>query len=432
MTISSNGSKDWPLDRSTAHALDIADPLARLRSKFHLPITVDGNPQTYLCGHSLGLQPRSTAGLINEELLVWQTQAVEGHFNPRRPWLSYHELLTPGLAELCGALSIEVVAMNSLSVNLHLLMMSFYRPTAQRHKILIEASAFPSDRYAVTSQIELHGYNAVESLLQIAPRAGEDTLRSEDIIGLLQREGQQIATVLLPGVQYLSGQLLDMQAITSAAQRQGCTVGFDLAHAIGNVPLQLHDWNIDFAMWCSYKYLNSGPGSIGGAFVHERHARNFSMPRLAGWWGHDKATRFAMPDEFMPLPGAEGWQLSNPPIFACAPLLASLQIFQDAGITALRNKSLQMTSYLQHLLTSLIGAHIELITPSDPQARGCQLSLRLRVPLERARQIHQQLQTMGVICDWREPNVIRVTPVPLYNRYVDAWQFVTALQSLLT
>lgn len=424
-------SQAWALDRNTATALDIADPLARQRSKFHLPITVDGNPQTYLCGHSLGLQPKSVAGLINEELLVWQTQAVEGHFNSHRPWLSYHELLTPGLAELCGATLSEVVAMNSLSVNLHLLLTSFYRPTAQRHKILIEANAFPSDRYAIVSQIQLHGHDAAQSLVTIAPRSGEDTLRTEDFVDLLEREGRQIATVLLPGVQYLTGQLLDMNAITRSAQQQGCTVGVDLAHAIGNVPLDLHDLNVDFAVWCSYKYLNSGPGSIGGAFVHERHATNFDLPRMAGWWGHDKTTRFAMPNQFVPLPGAEGWQLSNPPIFACAPLLASLQIFQDVGMKALRSKSLQLTAYLQHLLISLLDQHIELITPRNPDARGCQLSFRLRVPLEQARHIHQQLQKLGVVCDWREPNVIRVTPVPLYNRYADVWQFVTTLQSLL-
>ncbi|MGC3982530.1 MAG: kynureninase [Steroidobacteraceae bacterium] len=426
-----NESRSWSLERSTATALDIADPLARQRAKFHLPINTDGNPQTYLCGHSLGLQPKSTAGLINEELLVWQTQAVEGHFGKPRPWLSYHELLTPGLAELTGALPIEVVAMNSLSVNLHLLLTSFYRPTTQRRKILIEASAFPSDRYAVCSQLQLHGYDPADNLLELRPRAGEDLLRTEDIVALLEHEGASIATVLLPGVQYLTGQWLDLPAISRVAQQQGCTVGIDLAHAIGNVPLQLHDWNIDFAVWCSYKYLNSGPGSIGGAFVHERHAHNFDLPRLAGWWGHDKTTRFNMPQNFVPLPGAEGWQLSNPPILACAPLLASLQIFQDAGIKALRKKSLQLTAYLEHLLQAQLAGRISLITPKDAAARGCQLSLRLHCEREQARKVHQQLLLQGLICDWREPDVIRVTPIPLYNRHVDVWQFVQALQALL-
>ncbi len=422
---------NWSLDRSTAAALDIADPLARSRSRFHIPISTDGNPLTYLCGHSLGLQPRSTAALINEELLVWQTQAVEGHFNQQRPWLSYHELLTPGLAELCGALPLEVVAMNSLSVNLQLLLTSFYRPTAQRHKILIEASAFPSDRYAVGSQLQLHGFDPAQALIELAPRTGEDLLRSEDIIELLAREGTSIATVLLPGVQYLTGQLLDMAAITQAAQTQGCLVGFDLAHAIGNVPLQLHDWNLDFAIWCSYKYLNSGPGSIGGAFVHERHAHDFIRPRLAGWWGHDKQSRFAMPHDFQPLPGAEGWQLSNPPILACAPLLASLQLFQDAGIKQLRNKSVQLTSYFAHLLTHELSERISIITPAAPEARGAQLSLRLHTSRDQARQVHEQLMKQGFVCDWREPDVIRATPVPLYNRHVDVWQFVQALKTLL-
>lgn len=424
------------LDRGHAAALDVADTLARYRSKFHLPITVDGNAQTYLCGHSLGLQPKSTAGLINEELQTWQMQAVEGHFNSKRPWLSYHELLTPGLAELSGALPIEVVAMNSLSVNLHLLLTSFYRPTAQRHKILIEANAFPSDRYGVCSQLQLHGLDPATSLIELAPRSGEDCLRTEDVLAALEQHGPNIATVLLPGVQYLTGQVFDMATITQAAQQQGCMVGFDLAHAIGNVPLRLHDWNVDFAVWCSYKYLNSGPGAIGGAFVHERYAQRFDLPRLAGWWGHDKHTRFAMPSQFSPLPGAEGWQLSNPSILACAPLLASLQLFQDAGIKALRNKSLQLTAYLEQLILAQLPKQVSVITPADPGSRGCQLSLRLKVDRDNfdqdgARMIHEQLMRQGFICDWREPDVIRAAPVPLYNRYVDVWQFVHALRGLL-
>ena len=421
----------WSLDRSTASALDIADPLARYRSRFHLPITVEGNPQVYLCGHSLGLQPRSTTSLMNEELLIWQNQAVEGHFTGHRPWLSYHELLVPGLAALAGALPSEVVAMNSLSVNLHLLLTSFYRPTTQRHKILIEAGAFPSDRYAICSQLQLHGRDVASSLLQIAPRDGDDVLRTEDILALLDREGHGIATVLLPGVQYLTGQWLDMQAITQAAQKQGCQVGFDLAHAMGNVPLKLHDWNVDFAIWCSYKYLNAGPGAIGGAFVHERHAKNTQLPRLAGWWGHDKHTRFAMPETFVPLPGAEGWQLSNPSILACVPLLASLQIFEEAGMDALRHKSLQLTAYLVHLLNEQVAEHMTIITPADPYAHGAQRSLRLRGDRAAAQTLHQQLMLQGMVCDWREPDVIRVAPVPLYTRYVDVWQFVAALRGLL-
>ncbi|MGD9842661.1 MAG: kynureninase [Steroidobacteraceae bacterium] len=417
-------------DRDAAIALDRADPLASYREQFHIPLTAQGTPQSYFCGHSLGLQPRSAAALLNEELQVWQTQAVEGHFNSERPWLSYHELLNPALAELCGALPLEVVAMNSLTVNLHLLLISFYRPTTQRHKILIEASAFPSDRYAVASQLKLHGYDPAHDLIEVSPRTGEYLLRTEDLLAVLEHEGSRIATALLPGVQYLSGQRYDLQRITHAAHQQGCVVGFDLAHAIGNVPLQLHDWNVDFAAWCSYKYLNSGPGSIGGAFVHERHAQDSELPRLAGWWGHDKHSRFAMPREFMPLPGAEGWQLSNPPIFACAPLLASLRLFSSAGMQALRSKSLQLTAYLETLLNTYCP-QVSIITPTDPQQRGCQLSLRLPLATAQAQQLHQQLLSQGVMCDWREPNIIRVAPVPLYNTYLDVHTFVSALQGLL-
>ena len=421
-----------PLDRSHALALDIADPLAKLRSKFHLPITNEGNAQTYFCGHSLGLQPKHTAELLQEELLNWQHQAVEGHFNKRRPWLSYHELLTPGLASLTGAQPSEVVAMNSLSVNLHLMLVSFYRPTPQRYKILIEAAAFPSDRYAACSQLKFHGYDPADALIEVAPRAGEHTLRTEDIVQTIEQHGANIATVLLPGVQYLTGQLLDMASITQAAQQQGCTVGFDLAHAIGNVPLQLHDWHIDFAVWCSYKYLNSGPGSIGGCFVHERHAHEFNLPRFAGWWGHDKASRFAMPQEFVPLPGAEGWQLSNPPIFACAPLLASLETFAATDMQTLRAKSVQLTAYLEQLLLLQCGAYLTVITPNDSHARGTQLSIRFNLPRERAQQLHEQLYARGFVCDWREPDILRVAPVPLYTRYIDVWNLTHTLQGLLS
>jgi kynureninase len=422
--------RTFTTDRDTAIALDRADALAGYRDQFHIPLNAQGHPQSYFCGHSLGLQPKRTAALLNEELQVWQTQGVAGHFNSERPWLSYHELLIPELVELCGALPIEVVAMNSLSVNLQLLLISFYRPTPQRHKILIEAGAFPSDRYAVSAQLRLHGYDPAHDLIEMAPRAGDDLLRTEDVLALLEREGSSIATVLLPGMQYLTGQLFDMQRITQVAQQQGCVVGFDLAHAIGNVPLRLHDWNVDFAVWCSYKYLNSGPGSIGGAFVHERHAHSFELPRLTGWWGHDKHSRFAMPQKFMPLPGAEGWQLSNPAIFACAPLLASLQLFKAAGMPALRDKSVQLSAYLQYLLQAQLP-QIRIITPADPQARGCQLSLRLPGTPQQARHLHQQLMTQGMVCDWREPDIIRVAPVPLYNSYLDAWNLVQAMQGLL-
>lgn len=415
------------LHRDHAAALDAGDPLAAFREQFHLPQTAHGAPARYFCGHSLGLQPCTAAALVDEELQRWKEWGVEGHFRGDRPWLSYHELLTPGLGELAGALPVEVVAMNSLSVNLHLMLTSFYRPTATRFKILVERGAFPSDRYAATSCLHLHGHDPNTALLQIAPRSGESTLRNADILTLIEREGAVIATVLLPGVQYLTGQLLDMQAITAAAQAQGCTVGFDLAHAIGNVPLNLHGWNTDFAVWCSYKYLNAGPGAIGGCFVHERHAHGLELPRLAGWWGHDKRTRFAMPDDFQPLPGAQGWQLSNPSILASAPLLASLRIFQQAGLMRLREKSLRLSGYLEGLLRERLAAKVELLTPSRPECRGAQQSLRLRCSRERALQVHRRLGERGIICDWREPDIIRVAPVPLYNSFGEVWELCQAL-----
>ena len=413
-----------------AKNLDQDDPLARFRDEFHIPLTLTGSPQHYFCGHSLGLQPKRTAALMNEELQQWKEKGVEGHFTGTRPWLSYHEQLTSGLAELCGALPMEVVAMNSLSVNLQLLLTSFYRPTHQRRKILIEASAFASDRYAVCSQLHLHGYNPQQDLIEISPRPGEHCIRMDDLLSVLERDGHSIATVLLPGVQYLTGQLFDIQTITRAAQQQGCLVGFDLAHAIGNVPLQLHDCNVDFAVWCSYKYLNSGPGAIGGAFIHERHAHDFTRPRLSGWWGHDKSSRFKMPHDFLPLPGAEGWQLSNPSIFACAPLVSSLDIFKQAGLPALRLKSIQLTHYLYKLLTEQCP-QVQILTPSQQEDRGCQLSLRLPLTAQHARMIHDQLHAQGIVCDWREPDIIRVAPVPLYNTYLDVWHFAQSLQGLL-
>jgi len=415
------------IDRQTALDRDAADELAPLRSEFHMPTRADGSPAVYLCGHSLGLQPKHTARILQEELDVWARQGVEGHFDSQRPWLSYHEQLSGSLARLAGAQPLEVVAMNSLTVNLHLMLASFYRPTPQRHKILIEQSAFPSDRYAVATHIRQRGFDPRESLLEVAPRAGEVNLRSDDISAFIDREGPRLATVMLPGVQYLTGQCLDMAAITAAAQRHGCTVGFDLAHAMGNVPLQLHDWNADFAVWCGYKYLNGGPGGIGGCFVHERHARAFDLPRLAGWWGHDKATRFDMPEQFAPLPGAEGWQISNPSVFAAAPLLASLPLFDRAGMAALRSKSLQLTGYLETLLMARLAADVTILTPPDPAARGCQLSIRLQRSPAGARVVHSNLARAGYLCDWREPDVVRVAPVPLYNTFVDAWDFVDRL-----
>jgi kynureninase len=419
------------LTLESAQARDTADVLAPLRSQFHLPTRGNGTPTVYLCGHSLGLAPKSATNILNEELAVWAERGVEGHFEAARPWLSYHELLTPGLTRLTGALPHEVVAMNSLTANLHLMLTSFYRPTNDRHCLLIEKRAFSSDRYAVASQIAQRGFDPHRSLIEIEPRPGEALFRTEDICELIARKGASIATVLLPGVQYLTGQCFDMAAIAATARTQGCAVGFDLAHAIGNVPLSLHDWDVDFAVWCSYKYLNSGPGAIGGLFVHERHARSFDLPRFAGWWGHDKQSRFQMPSQFSPLYGAEGWQLSNPSILSAAPLLASLELFDRAGFARLRAKSIALTGLLEQLLIERLERSLEIITPTQSASRGCQLSIRLKRSPREAHAVYQRLALGGYVCDWREPDVIRVAPVPLYNTFEEVWHFVAALEQAL-
>lgn len=419
-----------PLTRAHAEHLDRSDVLARFRDEFHLPQRHDGTPSVYLCGHSLGLASRRAVRIVNEELEHWARLGVDGHFDSPRPWLSYHELLTAGLAHLTGASPVEVVAMNSLTVNLHLMLATFYRPTTQRYKILIEQQAFSSDRYAVASQISRHGFDPASALLAAHASDEFGTLRTQAVCELIEREGAQIAVIMLPGVQYLSGQWLDLRTIAECGRRQGCVVGFDLAHAVGNVPLHLHDWNADFAVWCGYKYLNGGPGATGGCFVHERHARNVDLPRLAGWWGHDKSSRFEMPTQFRPLPGAEGWQVSNPPILSTAPLLASLELFERAGMQALRAKSVLLTGYLESLLAQLEHA-LDIITPADRDERGCQLSLRLRRSAEDARGVYRTLSRRGFICDWREPDVIRVAPVPMYNTFTEVWDFVEALKQAL-
>lgn len=421
-----------PCDRAAAQRLDAGDPLAAFRADFHIPVRKEGAAAVYLCGHSLGLAPRGAARFVNEELDAWARLGVDGHFDSARPWLSYHQQLSSSLARLAGASPLEVVAMNSLTVNLHLMLASFYRPTRERHKILIEKRAFSSDRYAVASQIRLHGYDPAISLLEIGPQQDDAAIRTGDICELIEREGSTIATVVLPGVQYLSGQCFDMAAIADCARRQGCKIGFDLAHAIGNVELALHDWNADFAVWCSYKYLNGGPGAIGGCFVHERHSRAVDLPRLAGWWGHDKASRFDMPEVFRALPGAEGWQISNPSILSAAPLLASLASFDLADMERLRKKSVSLTAYLESLLNQRLKDSLTILTPTDPAARGCQLSLRLRRSPTEARAVHSILTHRGYICDWREPDVIRVAPVPMYNQFAEVWEFVQALQEALT
>lgn len=401
------------------------------RERFHLPCDANGDPLVYFCGNSLGLMPRAAATLVNEELEDWARLAVEGHFHARRPWMPYHEQLAAPLARLVGAQPGEVVAMNTLTVNLHLMMVSFFRPQGARRRIVIERGAFPSDRHAVVSQLRVHGLDPGRDLIELAPRDGEQCLREEDIEDLLAREGETIALVLLPGVQYYTGQYLDIGRLTRAAHAQGCTVGVDLAHAAGNLPLELHEWGPDFAVWCHYKYCNAGPGAVGGCFVHERHADAFELPRFAGWWGHDKSTRFRMGPEFVPQPGAEGWQVSNPPILSLAPLIASLAVFEEAGgMTVLRHHSLAMTGMLERLLDNRLGDRVEIITPREPERRGCQLSLRLKGG--DGRTVFERLAQAGIVCDWREPDVIRVAPAPLYNTAEEVERFVAALTEILS
>ncbi len=415
-------------DRDYAELQDREDPLAQLRDSFHIPRRSDGSSVVYLCGHSLGLQPKSVARIVNEELEAWAALGVDAHFDSKRPWVSYHEQLTPSLARLAGAAPGEVVAMNSLTVNLHLMFASFYRPAGRRTKIVMERRAFSSDRYAIRSHVHQRGLDPDSTLLEIDPRLLDNVFYSEDIEAVIEQHADEIALVLLPGVQYLTGQYFDMASISACARRHGCIVGYDLAHAIGNVPLHLHEWDVDFAVWCGYKYLNGGPGSIGGCFVHERHGNALELPRLAGWWGHDKSTRFKMPDRFVPLPGAEGWQISNPSIFAAAPLLASLRVFDQTGMDPLRAKSIRLTGYLELLLRSWLEDTVEILTPANVEARGCQLSLRVRRAKQSAHAVYEHLTREGYVCDWRERDVIRVAPVPLYNRFVDVWDFAAALR----
>jgi kynureninase len=382
----------------------------------------------YLCGHSLGLQPVSARQRVNEELDDWAALGVLGHESARRAWIPYHELMSGGLATLTGARSGEVVAMNSLTVNLHLMLASFYRPSGSRTRILIEADAFPSDRHALTSQISWHGLEPRTQLLELQPADGSGTVTTEQIEYFLAHRGAEVALVLWPGTQYLSGQVFDLARIAAAAHKAGCTAGFDLAHSIGNVPLSLHDSGADFAVWCSYKYLNAGPGAIGGCFVHERHARSEGLPRLAGWWGHDPDTRFAMGPDFRPAAGAAGWQVSNPSILSAAPLLASLELFAAAGLTHLRAKSVALTGYLAFLLDAL---PVQILTPTGAAAHGCQLSLRMGRDARHGRAVFDHLRRADMVCDWREPDVIRAAPVPLYNSFEDVFRFATALQAAL-
>ncbi len=419
-------------DRSRARALDAADPLAPFRRQFHLPTRADGREEIYFCGDSLGLQSTRTEAYVREELRTWRERGVRGHYETEWPWLPYHERLGDAMATLVGALPSEVVVMNGLTVNLHLMMVSFFRPTRERFKILIEDHAFPSDHYAVVSQLRLHGLDPARALVVVAPREGEELLRQEDLTAAIDREGDQLALVLLPGVQYYTGQALDLKALVEAGHRVGAVVGFDLAHAAGNLVMQLHDWGPDFACWCTYKYMNSGPGAVGGCFVHARHGRALDVPRLAGWWGHDKATRFQMGPTFDPVPGAEGWQLSNPPILSLAAVRASLDVFAEAGgMTPLRNKSVALTGYLDGLLRKRLGSQIEVVTPSEPDQRGCQLSIRVRGGRLHGTELLRRIEDAGVACDFRAPNVVRVAPVPLYNTFDDVYGFVDVLARVL-
>jgi kynureninase len=410
-----------------ARARDADDPLAAFADEFHHPADAAGRRLVYLCGHSLGLQPKSAGHYVQRELEDWARLGVRGHHAAARPWIDYHEHFNATLAALVGAGTTEVVAMNSLTVNLHLMLVSFFAPGDGRDCILIEQSAFPSDRYAILSQLGWHGLEPALHLIEVGPRPGERHLRSEDLIATIERRGAEIALVLLPGVQYLTGQALDLAPVVACARRAGACVGLDLAHAIGNTLPRLHDWDVDFAVWCSYKYLNAGPGAIGGCFVHERHGAAWGGPRFAGWWGHDKAVRFLMEPDFKPLRGAEGWQLSNPPILSSAPLLASLEQFRRADLLRLRAKSLCLTAMLRSALEDSLDAAVEFLTPHQPEARGCQLSLRLRRPPAIARRCFDALTQAGIVADWREPDVLRLAPVPLYNSYEDTARAAAAL-----
>jgi kynureninase len=421
------GRREYATELAWAQAQDRADPLAALRSRFALP---GPQPLCYLCGHSLGLAPLAARAMIEQEIADWERLGVRGHEHAHSPWISYAEQLRSPLARLAGAQRAEVVAMNSLSVNLHLLLASFYRPTRERSAILIEADAFSSDHQVLAAQIAWHGLDPARELIALAPRAGESCLRGEDIEECIERLGERLALVLWPGVQYLTGQYFDLPRLAAAAHAVGALIGLDLAHAIGNVPLALHADEVDFAAWCSYKYLNAGPGAIGGAFVHERHLQREDLPRLKGWWGHDPATRFQLRARFSPAAGAAAYAISNPPIFSSAPLRAALPLFEEAGLPALRRKSLALTAYLETLLRELLGEQLMLLTPAEP-ARGAQLSVRVRDGAQRGRQAFEFLERHGVIGDWREPDLIRLSAVPLYNRYEDMVQAAWTLRESL-
>jgi kynureninase len=413
---------EYQIDKDFAIKKDNLDPLKEFRNEFIFP-QHDGEDSIYFTGNSLGLQPRKAKKIILEELEDWGTYGVEGHTQSRRPWVKYHEFFTKSLAELTGSLSSEVVAMNGLTSNLHFLMVSFYRPTEKRYKILCEAKAFPSDQYALASQVRFHGYEPAEAIIEVGPRKGEHTVREEDFLEIIEKHGDEIAMMMIGGVNYYSGQVYDMRSLTAAARNRGIIVGWDLAHGAGNIALQLHDWGVDFAAWCSYKYLNAGPGATSAVFIHERHHGIKDIPRLEGWWGTNKARRFLMEPEFDPIPTAEAWQLSNAPVLSMAPLLASLDLFERAGMERLLEKQKDLTGYLEYVIEEIAredDSHFEIITPTDKTKRGAQLSVLLH---GKGKEVFEYLQENGVIADWREPNVIRMAPVPMYNSYSDVYRF---------
>lgn len=430
MTSDNRADENYAADEDYALRQDRADPLAGFRERFFLPRDAHEQPLIYFCGNSLGLQPRQARDIVLEELDAWARLAVEGHFDSPRPWYTYHEPLAAPMAELVGAEPDEVVLMNSLTVNLHLLMVSLYRPTPKRHKILIDSPVFPSDTYAVKSQLQHHGFDPRAGLIQAVPRPGEETPRTEDVLQLIEDRKGELALVWLSGVNFYTGQALDVPPLVQAAHNAGALFGLDLAHAAGNIPLQLHGWDVDFAVWCTYKYLNAGPGAVGGCFLHRRHATNVNLPRFAGWWGNDPATRFQMQllPEFMPRPTADGWQVSNPPILSLAPVVASLDMFHTAGLANLRAKSQRLTGYLRWLIERLGSDRYQIITPADASAHGCQLSLYVH---DRLRELFTALRAAGVIGDYREPNVIRIAPTPLYNTFHEVWRFAEVLQTFV-
>jgi kynureninase len=415
--------------KAFAQQLDEKDTLKTYRSKFLLP-NFHKEKIIYFTGNSLGLQPAATASYLQQELDDWAKWGVEGHFHAERPWFAYHEFLTAKSARIVGALPSEVVVTHSLTTNLHLLMVSFYQPKGKRTKIICEAKAFPSDQYALESQVRFHGLNPADTIIEIAPREGEHLIREEDILLAIAETGDELALVMFGGVNYYTGQLFNMKRITEAGHAVGAFVGFDLAHAAGNVDLHLHDWGVDFAAWCSYKYLNSGPGNVSGMFVHQRHEFNPELPRFAGWWGYDKETRFLMKPGFVPMKGAEGWQLSNAPVFGMAAHLASLDIFDEVGMSALRKKSELLTGYLEFIINDITARHgenvsFEIITPKDKEKRGCQLSMLVH---GQGKSLFEYISDKGVVADWREPNVIRMAPVPLYNSFEDIYRFGQLLE----